>query len=48
MILDSYISDEIAMTQQDSIDEIDSVKLRQTGQMLLDTIIYSFTGGNKQ
>ena len=48
MILDSYISDEIAMTQQDSIDEIDPVKLRQTGQMLLDTIIYSFTGGNKQ
>lgn len=48
MIIDSYISNEISMTPKDGIEEIDSVRIKEAGQMLLDTIIYSFPGGYKQ
>lgn len=48
LLVDSYASDEICMTPDDTIEEINSLKLKQSGQMLLDTIIYSFTGGNNQ
>lgn len=46
LLIDSFISDEIAFTPKDTLEEIDAYRLKQVGQMLLDTLIESFAGGN--
>jgi len=48
LLIDSLISDEIAFTPKDTLEEIDAYRLKQVGQMLLDTLIDSFAGGNKK
>jgi len=48
LLIDSFISDEIAFTPKDTIEKIDTHRLKQVGQMLLDTLIDSFAGGSNK
>lgn len=48
LLIDSFISDEIAYTPKDTLEEIDGHRLKQVGQMLLDTLIDSFAGGSNR
>ena len=48
LLIDSLISDEIAFTPKDTLKEIDAHRLKQIGQMILDTLIDSFAGGNSR
>jgi len=48
LLIDSYLNDEVSMTPKDNIEGIDPEHVKQAGQMLLDTIIYSFAGGHNR
>lgn len=48
LLIDSFISNEIVHTPKDTLEEIDTHSIKQVGQMLLDTLIDSFSGGSNK